>query len=62
MDVSPMNKNVLICGGVPRGGTTFLHTELSNYPNVFKSRIKESFLLNVTTSGSISSSEPSRKT
>ncbi|MFK7878308.1 hypothetical protein [Roseobacter sp.] len=36
--------NLLICGGVPRGATTFLHTELSNYDNVSNSLIKESYL------------------
>jgi len=37
-----MKNNLLVCGGVPRGGTTYLFTELSNYNNTFKSLIKES--------------------
>jgi hypothetical protein len=39
-----MNKNLLVCGGLPKSATTFLHTEISNYKNVFTSRIKESYL------------------
>lgn len=39
-----MNNNILVCGGLPRAATTFLHTEISNYENVFESRIKESYL------------------
>lgn len=41
-----MANNLLVCGGLPRSATTFLHNELMNYSNVFRSRIKESFLFN----------------
>ena len=39
-----MKNNLLVCGGMPRSGTTFLHTAISNYSNVFSSRFKESYL------------------
>ena len=39
-----MFDNVLVCGGMPRSGTTFLHTELMNYEKVFTSQIKEVYL------------------
>lgn len=39
-----MPNNILVCGGLPRSGTTFLYTELCNYSNVFESTIKESYL------------------
>jgi hypothetical protein len=47
-----MNNNILVCGGLPKSATTFLYTEISNYENVFRSRIKESylFLINMTMS------------
>ena len=39
-----MKNNLLVCGGLPRSATTFLHAEISNYQNVFSSSIKESYL------------------
>ena len=36
--------NILVCGGLPRAGTTFVYTELKNYTRVHRSLIKESFL------------------
>ena len=39
-------KNILVCGGLPRAGTTFLYTEISNYNKVFSSYIKESYFFN----------------
>ena len=32
---------LLVCGGMPKGGTTFLFTELTNYSNVKSSIFKE---------------------
>lgn len=39
-------KNILVCVGLPRAGTTFLYTEISNYSKVFSSYIKESYFFN----------------
>jgi len=39
-----MSKNLLVCGGLPRSATTYLCTEISNYNNVFASKVKESYL------------------
>lgn len=36
--------SILVCGGLPRSATTYIYNELQNYENVFRSRIKESFL------------------